>query len=274
MRTWLGPKLQRLLLALCCVLALVFAQGHARGGAAVEQLIERLKNGEDFRVRVQAALELGKTRHGAARLPLEKALDDDNAAVRTAAAAALKVLGDKKSIPALEQHKDDSSQSVRTQVEATLTSLRMVTSSSVTKMIVKIGRMRTGKDVRTKLASDLESASRQKFSELPGVKLSDDGGSEAREKGKKPPVVMITGLLRKLNESREGSEVVYSASVEYVVHRMPEQAIAGTVSGSATTRASTVEAKRRAPELQRLVLAAAVESAVKRAPEALAAATR
>ncbi|MBK8994373.1 MAG: HEAT repeat domain-containing protein [Myxococcales bacterium] len=272
MRFWLGLRLQRLALAVACALALAISHGSAAGAGSVDQLIERLAKGEDFRVRVQAALELGKTKHPDARLPLEKALDDDNAAVRTAAAAALKVLGDKQSIPALEAHKKDSSQAVRTQIQATLASLRMVTSSSV-KMIVKIGRMRMGKDVRGKLVGDLESASRQKFGELPGVKVIDDGQSaEAGDRGKK--MVMVTGLLRKLNESAEGSEVVYSASVEYVVHRMPEQAIAGTVTGSASTRASKSEAKRRAKELQQLVLAAAVASAVKRAPEALAAATR
>ncbi|MCE7893613.1 MAG: HEAT repeat domain-containing protein [Sorangiineae bacterium PRO1] len=271
-RFWLGLRLQRLALAVACALALAISHGSAAGAGSVDQLIERLAKGEDFRVRVQAALELGKTKHPDARLPLEKALDDDNAAVRTAAAAALKVLGDKQSIPALEAHKKDSSQAVRTQIQATLASLRMVTSSSV-KMIVKMGRMRMGKDVRGKLVGDLESASRQRFGELPGVKVIEESESaEAADKGKK--MVMVTGLLRKLNESAEGSEVVYSASVEYVVHRMPEQAIAGTVTGSASTRASKAEAKKRAGELQKLVLAAAVASAVKRAPEALAAATR
>jgi hypothetical protein len=249
-----------------CALALSFAHVSAAGAPAIAQLIERLEKGEDFRVRVQAALELGKTKHSDARLPLEKGLDDENAAVRTACAAALKVLGDKQSIPALEAHKKDSSSAVRAQIAATLASLKLVTSSSVT-LIVKLGSMRMGKDVRTKLAGELETASRQKFGELPGVKVGDSS-----EQGKK--MVMVTGLLRKLNESREGSEVVYSASVEYVVHRMPEQAIAGTVSGSASTRASSAEARTRSLELRRLVLAAAVASAVKRAPEALAAATK
>jgi len=265
-RFWSGLQLQRFALATLCALALSLSHVSAIGAPVVAQLIERLEKGEDFRVRVQAALELGKTKHADARSPLEKGLDDENAAVRTACAAALKVLGDKKSIPALEAHKKDSSSAVRSQIEATLASLKLVTSSSV-KLIVKSGSMRTGKEVRAKLAGDLESASREKFSELPGVKVGD-----ASEQGKK--MVMVTGVLRRLNESQEGSEVVYSASVEYVVHRMPEQAIAGTVSGSASTRASNAEAKRRAPELRRLVLAAAVASAVKRAPEALAAATK
>ncbi|MBK7581043.1 MAG: HEAT repeat domain-containing protein [Myxococcales bacterium] len=275
MRFWLSLRLRRFALSVACAIALTLSHGSAYAGGSVDQLIERLQNGADFRVRVQAALQLGKTKHPDAREPLEKALDDDNAAVRTASAAALKVLADKKSITALEAHKKDSSSAVRSQIAATLASLRMVTTSSVAKMIVKIGRMRTGKDVRGKLVGELEDASRQKFGELPGVRVMDEkSGAEPESKGKKTPMVMVTGLLRKMNESQEGSEVVYSASVEYVVHRMPEQAIAGTVSGSASTRASTAEAKKRSPELRRLVLAAAVASAVKRAPEALAAATR
>ncbi len=87
---------------------------------------------------------------------------------------------------------------------------------------------------------------------------------------------MITGQVRKLRTSREGSEVVYSASVEYIVHRMPEQSIAGTISGSASTKASRAEAKdrKRSLELKRAVLSAAVESAVRRSPEALFAAAK
>jgi hypothetical protein len=248
----------------------------ALAGPSVSELVDRLKNGEDFRVKVQAALELGKSKAAPAREALEGALDDDNAAVRTASAAALKVLGDKKAIPALEKHKGDSSESVRSQIQATLKALKALGESASTKVLVKIGAMRSAKGGagEKKLLSDLESASRQKFGELPGVKVVD--GDATAEKGKKVPMVMITGHLRKIRESREGSEVVYSASVEYVVHKMPEQAIAGTVSGTASTKASKSEAKdkKRSRELQRMVLAAAIESAIRRAPEALAAATR
>jgi HEAT repeats len=259
-----------------CGLVLCLGTGSA-AGSSVQDLIERLKNGEDFRVRVQAALQLGKSKSAAARTPLEAALDDENAAVRTASAAALKVLGDKRSIPALEQHKKDSSAAVRTQIEATLVALRATSAVTTPRMIVKLGKMRSSQEASGgKLVGDLEAASRQRFGELPGVKVVDANASdeEAKVKGKKIPMVMVTGSIRKLKESREGGEVVYSASVEYIVHRMPEQAIAGTVSGSASTTASRSEAKKRAFELKRLVLAAAVESAVKRAPEALAAATR
>jgi len=264
-------RLRGLLAALACAW-LLLSTASAASGSVTARLIERLKNGEDFRVRVQAALELGKTKSPDARAPLEAALDDDNAAVRTASAAALKIVGDKRSIAALERHRKDSSSAVRTQVTATLAALRAISVSDKPKLIVQLGKMRSAKEVRSgKLLGDLEKSSREKFGALPGVKVMDENDGA---KGNKLPVVMVTGHLRKLKESREGSSIVYSASVEYILHRMPGQAIAGTVSGSASTTATRSEAKRHSLELRRLVLAAAVESAVKRAPEALAAASR
>lgn len=269
------PRLRRVLVVLACALLFVSSTGWASG--KTNRLIERLKNGEDFRVRVQAALELGKSKSSSARRPLERALDDENAAVRTASAAALKVLGDKRSIPALVKHKKDSSRAVRTQIAATLTSLRAVSKVTTPKMIVKLGKMRQAKSVHArKLLRELEKSSREKFGQLPGVKVVDASASasEMTAKGKKLPMVMVTGHLRKLNASREGSEIVYSARVEYILHKMPGQSIAGTVSGSASTKTSRADARRRSVQLKRMVLAAAIESAVKRAPEALAAATR
>ena len=58
---------------------------------------------EDFRVRVTAALALGRSRDVTVRPLLERALSDANAAVRTAAAAALGVLGDVGAVAALQR---------------------------------------------------------------------------------------------------------------------------------------------------------------------------
>src|SRR5262245_40081291 len=60
-----------------------------------------LATGADFRLRVGAALTLGKTHAKAALGPLVGALDDVNPAVRVAAAAALGVLGHREACDAL-----------------------------------------------------------------------------------------------------------------------------------------------------------------------------
>ncbi|MEB2311337.1 MAG: HEAT repeat domain-containing protein [Sorangiineae bacterium] len=239
----------------------------------VPTLIERLERGPDFRVRVQAALELGKTRSAAARRPLEAALDDGNAAVRAAAAAALKALGDRRALPALKAHAADESPAVRAQVKATIGALEKAGAADKPKVLVKLGKIRDGAGTSSgTLMVEVERASRDRLGELPGVQvLTDDDDYKAAAAKRKPPVVMVTGRLKKLQASRQGVEIVYSARVEYVVHRMPEESIAGTVSGSASAKASPEEARdrRRDAELRHAVLVAAVDSAIRRAPEAL-----
>ena len=68
---------------------------------SLQSSIGKLRSNDDFRVRVQAALELGKSSDPSVRAPLEQALEDRKPAVRAAAAAALKAHGDKRSIAAL-----------------------------------------------------------------------------------------------------------------------------------------------------------------------------
>jgi hypothetical protein len=57
--------------------------------ADVDHLVQNLSNGSDFRIRTQAALALGASKSRRAVEHLCKALDDSNATVRSASAAAL-----------------------------------------------------------------------------------------------------------------------------------------------------------------------------------------
>jgi HEAT repeats len=259
-------RLVRLLaLAVCLLLA-----GTAMA-TPIATLINELEHGSDFRVRVEAALELGKTHSEAALHPLEGALDDSNAAVRTAAAAALKVLGNKAAIPSLKQHRLDRSSAVRAQIRASLAALEGHHGKA--KLLVKLGKIRDGAGVRSSaVISVLVQASRDKLGELPGVRVLDDSDDyRAAARRRDPPVVMVTGRLKRLGASRQGGEIVVSAKIEYVVHRMPQQSIAATVSGSASTTATSADLRdsARMAELKNAVLVAAVDSAIRRAPPAL-----
>lgn len=259
-------------LSLLLAALVLFLADTAGAGPDVSALIERLKNGADFRVRVQAALELGKTHAPAALEPLEGALDDENAAVRASAAAALKVFGDQRALPVLKEHRLDKSPAVRSQIKASIDALERSLQRDKPKVLVKLGKIRDGTGRAPKLLGELVQASRSRLDELPGVQvLGDDDDYEAAARKRKPPVVMVTGRLRRFGAEREGASVVYSARIEYVLHRMPEEAIAGTVSGSASAKASPEEQrdKARDQELRHAVLVAAVDSAIRRAPEAL-----
>ncbi|MEZ4372022.1 MAG: HEAT repeat domain-containing protein [Polyangiaceae bacterium] len=263
-------KFFRLLAPLLMILSLSLS---ALADGDIDRLAERLHNGTDFRVRVQAALELGKTKNNAARPHLEEALDDGNAAVRAAAAAALKVLGDSDAIPALTKHQKDKSAAVRSAIKAAIDALRDAKKARADKprMMVSIGKMTNGSSVRSRsVMKQLDAASREKFGALPGVLLEEDGA----KKSSKLPQVLVSGRLATMNKHNEGSQVVVSVKVEYIMHTMPGRSIRGKISGSATARvaASEVKGKRAMSKFRREVLMAAVESAMRRAPEALEAA--
>jgi len=264
-------------------LAVFLTVSSALAAPGMDELIDQLKSSSDFRVRVSAALQLGKSLTGDAAAPLEAALDDSNASVRAAAAAALKNLGDQAALDALKAHRSDKSEAVRAQVKAAIKSLEeeRITGPKP-KVLIKIGIMKNESGVKSKkIESELADSSRRKLSALPGVRVLAPEGSETSSEpsASKPsvlPVVMVTGNVSELKASREGRSITYSASVEYVLHTMPEQAIAAKVSGRASATASERESQDAAAlaALRRSVLEAAIASALRRAPPALLAAAR
>jgi len=264
-------------------LAILCTVSSALATPGLDELVEQLKSATDFRVRVSAALQLGKSLTGDAAQPLEAALDDSNASVRAAAAAALKNLGDQAALPALTAHRSDKSEAVRAQVAAAIRSLEeeRITGPKP-KVLVKLGMMKNGSGVKSKrIENELADSSRRKLGELPGVRvLAADGSGPSIDtssgKPSKVPMVMVTGNVSELTASREGRSIIYSASVEYVLHTMPEQAIAAKVSGRASATATEQDARDSSilAELRRSVLEAAIASAVRRTPPALLAAAR
>jgi hypothetical protein len=259
-------------------LVLFLSVAHA-GAQPTSDLIQKLDDGADFRVRVQAALELGKTRGAASRLALEGALDDDNAAVRAAAAAALKVMHDPAALPALQHHQDDPSAAVRAQIKNSVDALsgggapRVVQKPEV---LVQVGKIRSGASSTSgQVLEDVARTSKQKLRELPGIALVDES-KESLTTRRDVPLVMVTGRVKQLEESREGTSVVYLASVEFVLHKMPGQSIKGVVSGSARASGSAGEmsSARAMADLRKSALDAAIDSAVRRAPQALRAAAQ
>ena len=142
------------------------------------------------------------------------------------------------------------------------------------KMLLKVGAMKTDA-AHQRLSEAMSVASRQALGELPGVRLLDDGEDvEVAATKRKPPVILITGKLLEFGQTPEGENVVVSAKVEYFVHRMPGQSIAAVISGSAKAKVAAAQVKKRRSreKLESDLVAAAVESAVKRSAPALHAA--
>lgn len=143
-------------------------------------------------------------------------------------------------------------------------------------MLLKLGDLKTDPALE-RLSDALQAASRQALGDLPGVTLMGrEADTAAAVAKRKPPVVLITGKLVALGQKQSGEEVLISAKVEYFVHRLPGESIAAVVSGVATARVAPIQMqKRRLRErLERSIVAAAVESAARRAPKALRAAMK
>jgi hypothetical protein len=245
---------------------------------SVRALITELRSAPETKTRVWAALQLGKSGDSKARRPLERALDAPSAAVRAAAAAGLRTLGDERAIPALKRHEGDASAAVRSQVAATLAALKKPKSEPAADVskptaLVKLGRLTAGKSgASAALVSEMREATRQKLGALPGtLVLGDEDDPSQEAKRRKVPAFLISGYIKSTEETKDGDTLVVSTKVEFLVHTVPDETIVGIVAGSASARAAAEDAddEPRMASLRSEVLGAAIDSALKRAPDAI-----
>ncbi len=273
MRSWLTSLVVGLALAVTTP---------APAKPSIRALVTELRTAPETKTRVWAALELGKSGDSKARRPLEQALNASSSAVRAAAAAGLRTLGDERAIPALRRHEADSSAAVRAQVAATLAKLQKKAEAAAEAarptVLVKLGRLTAGKSgASAAQVSEMRETTRHKLGALPGtLVLADDDDAKEEAKRRGIPAFKITGSIKSVGETKDGDELVISTKVEFAVHSMPEEAIVGIVAGSASARASAEDAadESRMAALRSEVLGAAIDSALKRAPDAIKAAMK
>ncbi len=108
----------KLLVATLLFAVAVLVSTTAFAKRTVSEIADRLRNADDFRVRVQAALALGASHSNAAVSPLCDGLNDRNATVRTAAAAGLGRLKKRKGLGCLNKRlKSEANASVEFQIK-------------------------------------------------------------------------------------------------------------------------------------------------------------
>jgi hypothetical protein len=275
-----------------CAFALAFAVIAPAGSAyAIDPATatQELQSSADFRVRVNSALFLGRTKPANARESLERALSSDaHPAVRTAAAEALATLGDSDSLPALEQRLQvEGSASVKAQLRASIAQLRMGATALQgddevpghlrpdVRCVVSLGSMRNASGVRgDELRRVLASAARSRARVLHGVVITNSDPTLARQAvARHIPVLILDGNLTQLSEERVEGSLQVHARVEFTMRR--NQSLRGTLSGGATTIGSgpsiTDEAIRR---LEEDAIDGAVQSALRGAEDGLVVAAR
>jgi HEAT repeats len=236
-----------------------------------------LTESADFRVRVQAALRLGRA-GASSRTDLENGLRDAHPAVRVACAAGLGNIGDPASIPALEHAmKNESYATVKTAMKDTIEKLRgsaavkssnpdAPTSLAGARYVVQLGSMKNLSGVRSDdLDGVMRQAARAKAGTIKGAVIVDGSDPNVVKKAteKRIPVLQVDGNLTKLTQvtGTDGATVI-SAKVDMSIRKLPGQTLRGTVSGNASGSNGTHASSQGLLDLQNRVVGGAVESAM------------
>ncbi len=285
MRGWLGRTRSciQVLVRLALVGGIVCGTAGISPAQDAANVKTELLNGPDFRVRVSAALYLGKAKPPDARFVLERALDDSHPAVRAAAAAALAQVGDDGAIAQLQKHlASEPSGAVKSQLKASIEALQgkaapapVAANIGNARYVVQLGNMKNATNVRGEsLGGVMRSAARARAATLKGALLVDAAdASLVRQAGeRKIPVLMLDGTITRLAQGASNGNVMFQAQVEFAVRKVPQQTLQGTFSGAATTvdSAQVLSNLGRVAELQDRAVDGAVESAMRGADRGLA----
>lgn len=241
-----------------------------------------LAESTDFRVRMSAALYLGRNKPPGALDALVRALGDGNPTVRIAAAAALGALGDPAAVgPLTRRLSSESSAAVAAQIQSAIDRLHQGATSRQApptqgvlapgvRYVVRLGAMRNPSGVRGEdLRRVLHEAAASRAHGLEGCAVVDgDAALLAQAVRRHLPVVTLDGSLTQVVESNVAGTIQVMARVEFAVRR--DQILKGTLSGAATTFASgssiTEEGRR---QLQDDAVDGAVQSALRGADRGL-----
>ena len=272
------PRLVTLTLGALLSGALVCGSAGVAPAEDAQTAAADLAHASDFRVRVSAALSLGRARPEGARLMLERALADSHPAVRAAAAAALVAVGDAQAVAALDRSmRGETSGSVRSQMRTSIDTLRRHApqagaAGSVTgRYVVQIGSMRNMTGIRgVELTQIMRDAARAHATSLPGAIVVEAGEAAPGRAPSSMPVLLLDGQLTRLSQQSASGTMRVEAQVEFMVRRVPQQTLKGTLSGSATTMDSLrAVTTGRVLEMQNQAVGGAVESAMRGADRGL-----
>ena len=213
--------------------ALLFAAAVAQAAGPdvkVEDLIRAVTEDSNYKVRVQAALVLGKLGDGRAVQPLIKALADQNKAVRGIAASALGQLGDSSAVDPLRGLlKRETDPFVKGQAEKALASLSaggVGGGSKRAKIYVNFGAFAGGvKSAGPDASKILHEALSREIGKLSIVTLTLNPADQHNFGKSGMSGFYIDGNITKLEDSSAGGGAETSCDVKVMVARWPQKSI-------------------------------------------------
>jgi hypothetical protein len=200
----------------------------------VDDLIQVLGSDDSYKVRVQAALVLGKLKDKRAVPSLVKALVDENPTVRAVAAQALGAIGDDKAVSALKKASiSDESEFVRREAQQAIKKLSAsstVPTPSAARFFMALGPM-TGKSKKVSADSVeiFKNALQRELGKTPGVTL-EPGGDRGRTG------YWIDGSIVRLTVQQQGGFTEITCDVKVLVASWPGKAIIMWTDGGATVQ--------------------------------------
>ncbi len=257
-------------------LAALTTSGHSTAGD------RDLAEASDFRVRVQAALRLGRVGGTASRVDLESGLRDAHPAVRVACAVALGNVGDGAAVASLEKAmRGETFASVKSAMKDSIDKLRGSAAASAAspsgggsdasggveraKYVVQLGTIRNQTGQRSDIDTMMRSTARAKAGSIKGALILDnpDAAILRRATERKIPVLLVDANLTRLSQTtaKDGG-VVISAQVDLSIRRVPQQTLRGMVSGNASASDDARASTKGIAELQNRAVNGAVESAM------------
>jgi hypothetical protein len=218
--------LRRLRPTLLVAVYLLLVARAAHAGKLEE--LSRLLEDPSYKVRLQAALLLGKLGDKAASKPLVDALDDKERLVRAMAAQSLGRIGASDAAPALkallERERDAF---VRGQVEKALASLGPSSRPSGAKIYLTFGSF-TGGAARISdpaMLSALRAALKKELSKLTGVTFTLESGEEKSFARSGRVGFLIDGNVTRLDDGPVGGAGEINCDVKIMVARWPSKSI-------------------------------------------------
>jgi hypothetical protein len=208
----------------------------------VDDLARSLRMDPSFKVRVQAALLLGKLGDKAGTDALIKALTDENKSVRAVAAQSLGKLGGPAATGALRallQREQDSF--VTAQAKLALSSLEDQDNKE-RKVFVTVGSFSGGvKLADANILGLLQASLKQALQKIPQVTFKAD--AQAKGHGKNPPVgFLVDGNVSRLEEAFGEGET--SCEIKLMVARWPSKSIILWTSAGAAVQAGRRESDK------------------------------
>jgi hypothetical protein len=197
----------------------------------IDDLTRALMQDPSYKVRVQAALVLGKLLDKRAVPALMQALKDENESVRGVAATSLGRIGDKGAANALLEATNDSSEFVRTQAKKALElvssgpSLALPPPRPGAKYYLTIGFQSAGK-AGPEYADVIRGALAKELQKLPGVTLNV-GGEATRQvlSAKRLQGFIVDGTIQRLSSSHAGGQQQIDCDLKAYVATWPEKSI-------------------------------------------------